>query len=794
MGERNGRPTKLPINPDSGEPASCADPSTWGTYEQAVERFKRGGVDGIGFQLGADYVGVDLDKCRNPETAAVKPWAQKIIRQLCSLTEISPSGTGIHIWVKGVLPKSGRRKGRIEIYDSSRYFTVTGRHLQGTPDTINERRAELLALHARLFTNKNGKSKASAGTRSAGPVGPSSSMSDSELIDRAMSAKNGEKFSRFWAGNWGADYASQSEADLALCCMLAFWTQRDSGRIDKLFRQSGLYREKWNERHGADGRTYGEITVDKAVEETSEVYTPGGRGEKISPKAGSADQHLPVIVVNSRQLRDVTADALKSLVGANEPPVFFVRGGKLARVRKDEEHVPIIDTVGEYELRAHLARAADYVRLNDKGESPCPPPKDVVGDILGLGQWNFPPLHGIVEVPILRPDGTVLAEPGYDPSTHLLYSPADGLKVPAIPSNPSADDVAAARALLDEAIGDFPYIDEASRANAFGLLLTPVVRPAIPGLVPLACIDAPQAGTGKGLLASVVSLIGTGREKGSMSAPRNDDEWRKRITAALLGGSTFIVIDNIDNEIRSPSLASALTASVWRDRILGHSTIVAIAQRATWVANGNNLRLGGDIPRRCYWIRLDAKTSRPWKRTGFTHPELIPWVFENRGRLLAALLTIAVSWFAAGKPAATSTVPVIGGFEGWSRTIGGILDHAGVLDLGTGRLAFLGNSEEMYELADESAGQWENFLQALSKAYPDESFTAKNLAERLGADQLLRDVLPDELDNAQKPESLSRCLGKAFSRRSGTRYGEKNLHLERDGQEKRATKWRVVVG
>src|ERR1035441_3256386 len=136
MVERDGKPSKLPINPGSGKAASCADQSTWGSYDQAVERFKRGGLDGIGFQLGADYVGVDLDKCRNPETAAIELWAQKIIRQLSSLTEISPSGTGIHIWVKGVLPKSGRRKGRIEIYDSGRYFTVTGRHVEGTPDTI----------------------------------------------------------------------------------------------------------------------------------------------------------------------------------------------------------------------------------------------------------------------------------------------------------------------------------------------------------------------------------------------------------------------------------------------------------------------------------------------------------------------------------------------------------------------------------------------------------------------------------------------------------------------------------
>jgi hypothetical protein len=751
-------------------------------------------VDGIGFQLGPPYVGIDLDKCRNAETGVIEPWAEEIIEKLNSYTEISPSGTGIHIWVKGALPKSGRRKGRTEMYASGRYFTVTGRHLEGTPDRINERQAELLALHARLFPDRHDKSKIGAGSRFGNQAGPSSITTDSELITRAKSAKNGEKFSRLWAGTWRADYPSQSEADLALCIMLAFWTGRDAPRMDALFRHSGLHRDKWNDAHRADGRTYGQITIEKAIEQTFEVYALASRGgEKISPEAGNGAQHLPVIVVNSRQLRNVTADALKALAAANEPPIFFVRGARLARVRKDEKQVPIIDTVGEYELRAHLARAADYVRLKEKGDSPCPPPKDVVGDILGLGQWNFPPLDGIVEVPILRPDGTVLDEPGYDPSTHLLYFPADGLKVPAISRNPSAHDVANALALLDEAIGEFPYVDEASRANALGLLLTPIVRPAIAGLVPMAGIDAPQAGTGKGLLASVASLIGTGREAGAMSAPRDEDEWRKRITATLLQGSTFIMIDNIEDELRSSSLASALTTPVWKDRILGQSAIVALSQRATWVANGNNLRLGGDIPRRSYWIRLDAKTSRPWKRTGFTHPELIPWVFENRGCLLAALLTIAVSWFVDGKAACTQ-LPVIGGFESWARTIGGILDHTKCLDPGASTTAFLGNSEEMYELADESAGQWENFLRALSEAYPRESFSAKNLAERLEADQVLREALPDKLDNTEKPESLSRRLGKAFSKRVGTRYGDNNVHLERDGEEKRATKWRVVVG
>jgi len=152
----------------------------------------------------------------------------------------------------------------------------------------------------------------------------------------------------------------------------------------------------------------------------------------------------------------------------------------------------------------------------------------------------------------------------------------------------------------------------------------------------------------------------------------------------------------------------------------------------------------------------------------------------------------ARSWYAARQPLAQ--VPVIGGFEAWARTVGGILDHAGVLDPGSRRLEFLGNLEEMYELADESTGQWETFLQALYDAYRDESFTAKRLAQRLATDQTLRDALPDELDTAVYSESSSKLLGNAFRKRVQRCYGDRNLHLERQGAEKRATRWCVVSG
>ncbi len=414
--KRRGKLTKVPLNPRTAREASCDDSATWGTLHQALATLSRGKLDGIGFQFGPPYVGIDFDKCRNAETGVIEPWAEGIIEKLNSYTEISPSGTGIHIIAKGGLPPGPRRKGNVEMYSEGRYFTVTGRHLEDTSCTIEERSREINTLHQQVFSEAHRRSKTSRRTGSVVNV-----ETDGELIERARRVANGAKFERLWSGDWSG-YDSQSEADSALCMMLAFWTGRDTVRIDGLFRRSRLFRDKWDEQHGADGRTYGQITTDKAIEQTSEVYAPRGRGgEKISLEAGDGAQHLPVIVVNHRQLRNVTADALKALVAANESPVFFVRGAKLARVRRDENQVPIIDTVGEYELRARLARVANYVRSKTNGGLvDCPPTPDLSRDFLALGEWNLPPLEEIAEVPVLRPDGTVLDQPAYDPSP--LYS------------------------------------------------------------------------------------------------------------------------------------------------------------------------------------------------------------------------------------------------------------------------------------------------------------------------------------------------------------------------------------
>jgi hypothetical protein len=262
--ERNGKPTKIPYSPLTGQRASSTTPGTWAGYEEAVRACKEHGYGGIGFVFTSedDLCGVDLDGCLNADTGEIEPWARIIIEELDSYTEISPSGTGVHVLVRATLPEGRNRKGRFETYDRDRYFTVTGRHLAGTPQTIESRQEQLRSVVRRMFGEESANGHAK-------PVAPPerlrNDLTDSEVIQKAQAASNGAKFSCLWNGDTSG-YGSPSEADLALCGMLAFWIGGDAARIDALFRQSGLYRDKW------ERKDYRNRTITEALSGKSEFY------------------------------------------------------------------------------------------------------------------------------------------------------------------------------------------------------------------------------------------------------------------------------------------------------------------------------------------------------------------------------------------------------------------------------------------------------------------------------------------------------------------------------------------
>ena len=503
--------------------------------------------------------------------------------------------------------------------------------------------------------------------------------------------------------------------------------------------------------------------------------------------------NLPGVFVSAlRPWRDIADEALSYLSKAKTS--LYVRQSELVRIVRKEDGTPAIEALSDPALKDVLAHAMNFVKIGHKGPIHVAPPDDIVKNITARPTWPFAPLEAIIEFPVFRPDGTLILQPGYDTATRLYYAPNPKLLIPPVADDPTDEDIVDAISLIDEAIGEFPYQDTASHANAYGLLLTPIIRQSISGHVPLALLDATRPGTGKTLLAETVAMIATGRKAAMMAAPYNDDnEWRKRIASTLSDGATIIVIDNVHGKLQSAALDLALTSHTMQERILGQSKNGVYAQRATWMATGNNIQLGGDMPRRSYWIRMDAQTDKPWTRGGFTH-NLEEWIPDHRGELIAALLTLARAWYAAGRPAPEKPLPRMGSFQAWVEVVGGILHFAGFTN-------FLDNLDDLYTQADSDAQQWAAFLHAWQATYREREVLVADVVRDLKAGLLenaavgadLYNTLPDELTDIHKGD-FRRRLGKALASRVGSQFDESGLHLVKAATDRRsgAVYWQVA--
>ena len=270
---KGGKDRKVPYDPVTSQRASSTDPKTWHTFEEARAACGQYMYSGLGFVFTTEsgIVGIDIDHCRDASTGSLNETATAILQRLPgTYAEISPSGTGIHLFLYGEIPGKGNKntENGVEMYAHSRYFTMTGQPLDGAPATIAR---DDTALKWIFETYIKPPKKAAKKKRQATAAMP---LSDDDVLDKARGAKNGDTFTALWEGRWQENYASQSEADLALCCSLAFWTGKAKEQMDKLFRQSGLYRPKWDVVHHAGGATYGEETLTRAIELTEDVFGP----------------------------------------------------------------------------------------------------------------------------------------------------------------------------------------------------------------------------------------------------------------------------------------------------------------------------------------------------------------------------------------------------------------------------------------------------------------------------------------------------------------------------------------
>jgi hypothetical protein len=298
----NGKPpakpyTKVPIDARRNHYASTTKPWTWTNFLtvcNTYEKYHGEQCDGVGFVIPPGTVGIDLDDCVNG--GIPEPWAEQIIALMDSYTELSPSGNGIRIFVRGQIPGKRNRAGTIEMYDSNspRYLTVTG-HRIGTRETVERRQEQLNTFYAEVFGSESQAVEplTSAPSTLDNPETPEG-MDEGRLaaiLDIATRAKNGDHFSQLWAGDWaGAGYPSQSEADLALCGLLAFYVGDDPTGVDEVFRRSGLYRDKWEDRDD-----YRQDTITKALDGKEEFYDWGMTdiGSRIEEVIGASTSVVP---------------------------------------------------------------------------------------------------------------------------------------------------------------------------------------------------------------------------------------------------------------------------------------------------------------------------------------------------------------------------------------------------------------------------------------------------------------------------------------------------------------------
>jgi len=807
---KDGKPkiNKIPFDPKSNPiyKASTTDPATWGAFQQCLDTLpalekiwrKQYGDQffsvGIGFVFSKNdpYFGIDLDHCFDPMTGELEAWASEIVDQFQTYSERSPSGAGLHLIGKGKLPGGrGRRRGPVEVYDSGRYFTMTGDRINDHP--VADSQAVLEMLMAEHFPTTENPHHA--------PETNGHQNLDDDLLKLMFSAKNGAAIRDLWDGGIPVG-KSASEADLALCDHLAFWTGCNPGRMDQLFRQSSLMRDKWNR------ESYRQPTIQNAINGCNDTYTPPddgswqARGSSAHVDEDEAEDTRPEIVITP-DIRAVTNQGQGAILNMLDGPhlyqrarrlVFIARGVKPPRYMSRPADSPIISEASSAHIKELVTTAAKWLRYDRRKKKylETTPAPYFVETLQGRGYWPFPVLEGIVSTPTIRPDGSILDSTGYDEETGL-YLDLNGVIFPPIPNKPTIDDARTAIGRLQEPFFDFPFVDEKIHFSAaLAAVLSIVGRYAVQGNVPLFAVRSTTRGSGKGLLVDVVSIIGTGRPAPRWPQAAEDDEERKRLLTLGLDGDPLVLIDNINQPLGSPALDAAITAMTFKDRILGHNESKEVPMNAVFFACGNNMMFKGDMARRVLPIDLGPKVERPEERDDFQHPDLLAWVKQNRPRLVTAALTILAAYFEAGQP--KQKVKQYGSFEQWSAIVRSVLVWSGEADPCDGRLDIEAESDPEFEAYCELLRSWE-------ANYEDKAKTLKQVINDVGSMcepngppttwNELKDAL-GAFDPRYEGKGLNgRAIGNAIRKWHGRVHNEMRLEKAGYGGKTKTLRWRV---
>jgi putative DNA primase/helicase len=401
-----------------------------------------------------------------------------------------------------------------------------------------------------------------------------------------------------------------------------------------------------------------------------QAMTVGANG--LLANHAAQDVNLPTIQVIGGGLSDEATAGEDAIIRAGHPvyhrgttlvrPVIAEVEATHARRTKVAQFAPITQPY----MVDLLCRSAKWMRYDRrrKEDVRIDPPEDIARVILHrAGEWNFNPVIGVITTPTLRADGSLLTQPGYDPLTRMVL--VEPPLMPAISAQPTRDEAITALNLLDGLLEEFPIVDEASRSVALSCLLTPIIRGAFP-VAPMHASCAPAAGTGESFLFDISAAIAIGQPCPVMAAGRTEEETEKRLGAALIAGQPIINIDNVNGELGGDALCQIIERPLVDIRVLGKSERVRVESRCTVFANGNNLHLLGDMTRRVVQCMLDARQERPELRQFRRDP--VSEVLTDRGRYIAAVLTVARAYVVAGRPQVAPRLPSFGGWSDMVRS------------------------------------------------------------------------------------------------------------------------------
>lgn len=450
-----------------------------------------------------------------------------------------------------------------------------------------------------------------------------------------------------------------------------------------------------------------------------------------------------------QELNAVTNEAVAA-IAARPDLAVYVRGLMLVTVGRDGSRPnhwlhrppgsPVIMPVERARMLSILDYAAEWVKFDGRAKDTVParPPVWVAEQVLARIEWPLPYLEAVTETPTMRHDGSILDAPGWDEATGLLFEPVPGAEWPQVPPSPTKADVRAAVEALTDPVRDFPFVAESDRAAYVAAVLSLLARHTIQGPVPMIVVRAPTPATGKSLLAEMIGYIGTGRTPAVMAMTYEREELRKRVMSLAVAGTPLVLIDNLSGSVGSDTLAAALTATEWEDRVLGLTQLVRVPLRTVWLGTGNNVAFRRTLGRRVVPIDLDARVEVPEDRTGFKYPNLTARVREQRPRLVTAGLTILRAFHVAGRPQHGGAR--MGSFEEWDDAIRAAVVWAGMDDPASteegkarGRVRAQGDDDL------EGLG---NLLHALTSLYPGgKPFSTAQVLTQAKEDPELQTVL-----------------------------------------------------